>query len=1072
MSDKSPAFSRLLLAGTFACITAIAEVASAQSCPPNFGNGQLCTAKDFSVTSTVISGADECTDGETISITVRLGLESTAKQRYDIGIFAGDDGGPVIDGASCSFTSLAPIEPNPPFNANSGSGGYRDLESDACGDVDNNDGIVYRDFQLDSVLCRDEDGDGQVDISGLVTWSSNANQDVCTDPNLASNFFPRSSSKCQLAPELNIPIIVEPAPTMQVDKVALPTSLPAPGGPVRFVLTVGNTSAATDPLTITSLIDDVHGDLNGQGTCSVPQTIAPKQIYSCEFTATVSGSAGYSETDTITATAEDNEGEIITGMDSAIVTIVDSPVASMLVKKGVTPSELPEPGGDVTYYLLVANTSHSHTITVNDVNDDIYGPVFGRGDCPGAATTLAPGEHFLCKFDETITGAQPGDTITDIITASAVDESSNPLTGSDTATVIITDVAASLETKKWPVPHQLPEPGGTFTFNWAVQNTSPVDTVTIDTIADDIYGDMTSIAGSTCTTPQVLLPAEIYQCSFPGDFTGSPGDFQVDTITVTATDDDGQTETDTARAQVFITDIPATIEVIKTASPTAVLSGAAVSYGIAVANTSQIDTVTINTLSDDIYGDITQVAGDITATNCSVTQTLAPSENYQCQFRAIVTGAVGSTVTDVVTADGVDALSNPVSNSDFASVLIVPDFAPGQPFEVTKVAVPATITEPGGTITYLVLLENHSTGSLRITSLLDDIYDLQGNDGSKQAINGQVGCAPGFVLAPGASQLCLFRAPVNGTAGDTVTDIVTARACAGSTCTGGLIVDSDDASVSITGSASAIVVQKTASPTSVTAPGGAVTFTVEIINSSATAVVTINQLVDSIFGDITTTTGNIDSTTCATPQVLSAAGGSYQCNFTAQVTGAAGEQEINLVVASGQDDASNPVSGSDEAVVEILGIPAAVDITKTASPHLVPAPGGLVTFSVSVQNTSATESLSVNSLVDDVFGDLNGQGNCQLPQMLAAGQIYSCDFTGAVTGAAAGLHVDTISLSATDESGDTLTGQDSAYVLIFVQDVADALGIPVSSAWWLLLTSLILSVLGARTLQRRSGRAG
>jgi hypothetical protein len=253
----------------------------AATCPPTFGNGRVCTANDFNVTTVLVSGPDECTEGEIIpSVTVRVGLESTAKDRYDIGLFAGDHGGPVIGGASCSFTSLVPLEP--PFDPLSGSGGYRELDGDACGEVAKDDGVNFRDFVLtDSVLCRDSDGDSRVDGAGLVTWSSNANEDVCTNPNDETNFFPEQSSKCQLDPDLNLPIVVEPPPSMVVDKVAQPSSLPAPGGPVEFVVMVTNSSAETDPLTLFSLVDDVYGDITKvQGritrtNCAVPRQIAP-----------------------------------------------------------------------------------------------------------------------------------------------------------------------------------------------------------------------------------------------------------------------------------------------------------------------------------------------------------------------------------------------------------------------------------------------------------------------------------------------------------------------------------------------------------------------------------------------------------------------------------------------------------------------------------------------------------------------------------------------------------------------------------------------------------------------------
>ena len=54
-----------------------------------------------------------------------------------------------------------------------------------------------------------------------------------------------------------------------------------------------------DTVTITSLTDSIHGNLNGQGTCAVPQTIPAGGFYQCTFTANVTGNAGYSETDIV-----------------------------------------------------------------------------------------------------------------------------------------------------------------------------------------------------------------------------------------------------------------------------------------------------------------------------------------------------------------------------------------------------------------------------------------------------------------------------------------------------------------------------------------------------------------------------------------------------------------------------------------------------------------------------------------------------------------------------------------------------------------------------------------------------
>ena len=51
-----------------------------------------------------------------------------------------------------------------------------------------------------------------------------------------------------------------------------------------------------------------------------------------------------------------------------------------------------------------------------------------------------------------------------------------------------------------------------------------MDTVTIDTLTDDIYGDLTTASNADCTVSQVLAPGATYSCSFDGHFTGNAGD--------------------------------------------------------------------------------------------------------------------------------------------------------------------------------------------------------------------------------------------------------------------------------------------------------------------------------------------------------------------------------------------------------------------------------------------------------------------------------------------------------------------------------------------------------------------
>ena len=136
-------------------------------------------------------------------------------------------------------------------------------------------------------------------------------------------------------------------------KTANPTSLPEPGGNASFSVTVKNTSAI-DSVTITSLSDNVYGNLDGKGTCDVPLTIAAGASYDCSFSGPVSGNAGSSHTDVVTASGTDDDGNPVSDEDDATVTITDQ-ASSIVVTKTATPTSLPEPGGNVTF------TSRSRT---------------------------------------------------------------------------------------------------------------------------------------------------------------------------------------------------------------------------------------------------------------------------------------------------------------------------------------------------------------------------------------------------------------------------------------------------------------------------------------------------------------------------------------------------------------------------------------------------------------------------------------------------------------------------------------------------------------------------------------
>lgn len=222
------------------------------------------------------------------------------------------------------------------------------------------------------------------------------------------------------------------------------------------------------------------------------------------------------------------------------------------VQKTATPLSLPEPGGAFTFDVVVVNSSPV-PVNLTSLTDDVYGDltqVSGRmtgTTCTLPQTLPANGGQYACSFTANFTG-QPGETETDTVTAVGVDSEGTPVSASDSATIAITNVASSITLTKTADKTVLPWPGGDVIFTLAVQNTSAVDAVRIDTLNDSIYGDVTKVGDKVletdCVVPQVLQPGATYSCAFRVNLTLTPEQAEnfVETNVAVATgvDDDGQ----------------------------------------------------------------------------------------------------------------------------------------------------------------------------------------------------------------------------------------------------------------------------------------------------------------------------------------------------------------------------------------------------------------------------------------------------------------------------------------------------------------------------------------------------
>jgi uncharacterized repeat protein (TIGR01451 family) len=123
---------------------------------------------------------------------------------------------------------------------------------------------------------------------------------------------------------------------------------------------------------------------------------------------------------------------------------------------------------------------------------------------------------------------------------------------------------------------------------------------------------------------------------------------------------------------------------------------------------------------------------------------------------------------------------------------------------------------------------------------------------------------------------------------------------------------------------------------------------------------------------------------------------------------------INLASVIGYYDTTS-VTSSDTASVTIDYLPK-IDVTKVAAPTEVLETGGNVTFTVTVYNL-APEAFTLNSLVDDKFGNLNGKGNCATGAVIGVGGNYSCTFTSTLASDLRTPHTNIVTAGGNDPEG-------------------------------------------------------
>jgi len=335
------------------------------------------------------------------------------------------------------------------------------------------------------------------------------------------------------------------------------------------------------------------------------------------------------------------------------------------------------------------------------------------------------------------------------------------------------------------------------------------------------------------------------------------------------------------------------LRITKRPTTQAVLPGATARFTIVIFNTSLDTFLTDIEVNDSIVNDCDR--------DPIVPLNLAPGESidYACQQNN-----VQSPLTSVATVTAIDPLSgNVLTASDVAWVDVLNMTA-------SLIPQPNAVAEPGAPVTFHVSLVN--TGSIPLTLMglttnrFGNVLD-SGNDALDPADNTCLPQASLPVIQPyGGSYTCSFVAVVQGQPSD-FSVILTAMA---KDRTNQTVTATTSGTVRITNVPAAINLTATADPPFIHPPSRNVTFSVRVDNTGDADMVTLTQLRDSLLGSLD------GRGTCDVPTTIQP-GFSYQCGFSAVVSGEVGQQKSRTITATALDDDLNPKTVTDSATVTV-----------------------------------------------------------------------------------------------------------------------------------------------------------
>ena len=376
----------------------------------------------------------------------------------------------------------------------------------------------------------------------------------------------------------NVEVTLDLGPSMRSSVNSLPNTVVTPGGPVTLVITVENTSPfGTLELTTLegSLGGEVASTVHGSGTCSVPQSLAVGETYTCQLERQITGSGGSTVEYELTA-AGSVGGEPLTAQASTTVGILEDVEAnakdafasvSYAGDDGTVPwtsnwIEAPIDGsqaswGDVRILEdgIVPHSEGPYQAFIRDDQlwlrrkVDLTGFSAAELDFDYRRSHLLPGQRLDIEVSTdgvtferlaSIEGSEQGTDLSysrwtppldlsPYISSSTWIQFSNleDLGMGNSNAVYLDNVEIRLQSGSSIAlgltvdPDTVVEPAGPVTFEVTVTNHSPSGSVELTELMDDQIGDLNGVG--SCSTPRTVLAGDSYVCSYGHTVSGAAG---------------------------------------------------------------------------------------------------------------------------------------------------------------------------------------------------------------------------------------------------------------------------------------------------------------------------------------------------------------------------------------------------------------------------------------------------------------------------------------------------------------------------------------------------------------------